>query len=98
MVLRLAKHNPKCIYLGTRCLERGEAALSDIKSEASDSNAKLLEIHMVSFASIESAVAVVKADFERLDTTKPESQTFPLMSQKTVMGYNSGRITWVTPF
>ncbi|KFY10825.1 hypothetical protein V491_07459 [Pseudogymnoascus sp. VKM F-3775] len=66
-VLRLAKHDPKCIYLGTRSLERGEAALSDIKTEAPDSNIKLLQIDMASFASIESAVAVVKADMERLD-------------------------------
>ncbi|KAL5350783.1 hypothetical protein ACLOAV_004352 [Pseudogymnoascus australis] len=73
-VLRLAKHNPKCIYLGTRSLERGEEALSDIKTEAPDSNIKLLQIDMASFASIESAVAVVtsslsesKADSERLD-------------------------------
>ena len=66
-MLRLAKHNPKCIYLGTRSLERGEAALDDIKIEAPDSNIKLLQIDMASFASIESAIAVVKADFERLD-------------------------------
>ncbi|KFY45968.1 hypothetical protein V494_00688 [Pseudogymnoascus sp. VKM F-4513 (FW-928)] len=66
-VLRLAKHNPKCIYLGTRSLERGEAALDDIKNETPDSNIRLLEIDMASFASIESAVAVVKADFDRLD-------------------------------
>ncbi|OBT86939.1 hypothetical protein VE02_04392 [Pseudogymnoascus sp. 03VT05] len=66
-VLRLAKHNPKCIYLGTRSLERGEAALTDIKTEVPDSNIKLLQIDMASFASVESAVAVVKTDFERLD-------------------------------
>ncbi|KFX94127.1 hypothetical protein V490_04502 [Pseudogymnoascus sp. VKM F-3557] len=66
-VLRLAKHNPKCIYLGTRSLERGEKALNDIKTEAPDANIKLLQIDMASFASIESAVAVVKADYERLD-------------------------------
>lgn len=62
-VLRLAKHIPKSIYLGTRSLERGEEALSDIKTEAPDSNIKLLQIDMASFASIESAVAVVTFDY-----------------------------------
>lgn len=66
-VLRLAKHSPKCIYLGTRSLDKGEAALKDIKTEVPDSNIKLLQIDMASFASIEAAVDVVKADFERFD-------------------------------
>ncbi|KFY55259.1 hypothetical protein V496_07033 [Pseudogymnoascus sp. VKM F-4515 (FW-2607)] len=93
-VLRLAKHNPKCIYLGTRSLERGEEALSDIKTEAPDSNIKLLQIDMASFASIESAVAVVtsslsesKADSERLDVLINNAGVSNLPPDVTKDGY-----------
>ncbi|OBT66978.1 hypothetical protein VE03_04252 [Pseudogymnoascus sp. 23342-1-I1] len=88
-VLRLAKHKPKCIYLGTRSLERGEEALSDIKTEVSDSNIKLLQIDMASFASIESAVAVIKADSERLDVLINNAGISNLPPDVTKDGYES---------
>ncbi len=52
-VLQLAKHNPKAIILCCRTMSKGQEALKDVKTVASDANVEILELDLASFKSIE---------------------------------------------
>jgi NAD(P)-dependent dehydrogenase (short-subunit alcohol dehydrogenase family) len=67
MVLRLAKHNPECIFLGSRSAERGNAAIQDIKKQVPDANVQLLELDLASLESVAAAASIVKSKSDRLD-------------------------------
>jgi NAD(P)-dependent dehydrogenase (short-subunit alcohol dehydrogenase family) len=67
MVLRLAKHSPDCIFLGSRSMEKGEAAIQEIKTHVPDASIKLLEIDLASLESVAAAASKVKSQSSRLD-------------------------------
>src|ERR1700712_795182 len=67
MVLALAKHNPECIYLGSRSAEKGKAAIQEIKTQVPDANIQLLEIDLASLESVAAAASTFQSQSTRLD-------------------------------
>ena len=66
IVKRLLREHPDAfVYLGSRDIGRGEAAVQQIESElgsAAKERVKLLELDVTSDVSLQKAVAIVKAD------------------------------------
>jgi NAD(P)-dependent dehydrogenase (short-subunit alcohol dehydrogenase family) len=67
MVLRLAKHNPDCIFLGSRSQEKGRVAIQEIKTQVPDANIELLQLDLASLESVATAASTVQSQSGRLD-------------------------------
>jgi len=66
-VLRLAKHKPECVFLGSRSAEKGREAIRDIQSQVPDANVKLLELDLASLVSVAAAAAEFKSQCQKLN-------------------------------
>ncbi|KAH6649231.1 hypothetical protein F5144DRAFT_552415 [Chaetomium tenue] len=66
-VLEYARHNPGLIWLGSRSIQKGNAAIDEIKQQVPNAVIKVLELDLSSFASIKKAAATVLSTSPRLD-------------------------------
>jgi retinol dehydrogenase 12 len=66
-VLEFAKHDPEQIWLASRSVEKGEAAVADIKKQVPGARIRVLQMDLSSFESIKAAAEVVTRESPRLD-------------------------------
>ena len=87
IVKRLLREHPDAfVYLGSRDIGRGEAAVQQIESElgsAAKERVKLLELDVTSDVSLQKAVAIVKADL-----TEANDQLYGLVNNAGGGGTN----------
>ena len=67
MIIQLAKHDPKEIFLAARTPSKAEAAIEDIKKTVPNANVSYLKMDLASFASVKSAVDEFQTRSSRLD-------------------------------
>lgn len=66
-VLEFARHNPEQIWLASRSVEKGEAAVADIRQQVPGARIRVLQMDLSSFESIKAAAEVVARESSRLD-------------------------------
>ncbi|EAQ91791.1 hypothetical protein CHGG_00026 [Chaetomium globosum CBS 148.51] len=66
-VLEYARHNPSLIWLGSRSIQKGNAAIDEIRQQVPNAVIQVLELDLSSFASIKKAAATVLSTSPRLD-------------------------------
>ena len=67
MVLQLAQHNPKDIYVAARTESKASAAIDEIKTAVPGARLKYLPLDLCSFESISNAASTFKKRESRLD-------------------------------
>ncbi|KAF2664881.1 NAD(P)-binding protein [Microthyrium microscopicum] len=86
-VLRLAKHNPECIFLCSRSVEKGETAVKEIETAVPGANIRLLKLDLGSLASVSAAVSTFREQYDKLDILINNAGIANLPPGKTVEGY-----------
>ncbi|KAH6844515.1 hypothetical protein B0I37DRAFT_312953 [Chaetomium sp. MPI-CAGE-AT-0009] len=66
-VLDYARHNPGLIWLGSRSVQKGNAAIDEIRQQVPNAAIQVLELDLSSFASIKKAATTVLYTSPRLD-------------------------------
>jgi NAD(P)-dependent dehydrogenase (short-subunit alcohol dehydrogenase family) len=66
-ILRLAKHSPGIIYLCSRDVAKGDAAIQEIKAVVPGASIKVLELDLNTLPSVAAAAAAFKSQSDRLD-------------------------------
>lgn len=65
--LELAKHNPALVWMAARSPEKGNEAVSEVKSQTPGAAVSFLELDLSSFESVKNAAKTVVASSDRLD-------------------------------
>ncbi|RYP08728.1 hypothetical protein DL764_001748 [Monosporascus ibericus] len=85
--LELAKHNPAQIWMAARSPEKGNEAVTDVKSQVPGATVTFLELDLSSFASIKSAAKKILASSPRLDILMLNAGLMGCLPKLTKEGY-----------
>ena len=85
--LELSKHQPAHIWMASRDVERGNAAVADTRAQAPGVPVSLLELDLASFASIKSAARTFLKASDRLDLLYLNAGIFGVPKGVTEEGY-----------
>ncbi|KAH8680655.1 short-chain dehydrogenase/reductase [Xylariales sp. PMI_506] len=66
-ILELAKHNPAKVWLASRSVQRGDAAVTDIRTQVPRASIETVELDLESFDSVRAAARKILAESTRLD-------------------------------
>jgi NAD(P)-dependent dehydrogenase (short-subunit alcohol dehydrogenase family) len=80
---KIALKNDYYVFLGSRTLERGEAAIKELKNDGLE-NMELVQIDVTDLSSIQAAAKVVKEKFGKLDILVNNAGILGGMDQKAV--------------
>lgn len=80
---KIALKNDYYVFLGSRTLERGEAAIKELKNDGLE-NMELVQIDVTDLSSIQAAAKVVKKKFGKLDILVNNAGILGGMDQKAV--------------
>ncbi len=75
-----------CVILACRDLERGQAALADLKSRSKDSNVEVMPLDLASQESIRDFAGALRDKFDRLDVLVNNAATVPVERELTADG------------
>ncbi|PSK34045.1 hypothetical protein B9Z65_8371 [Elsinoe australis] len=86
-VLRLAKHNPKEIFITSRSTSKAQSAIEGIKTTVPNANISIIELDLTDFASIEKAVKDFQSKSDRLDLLLNNAGVMAMPYSQTKQGY-----------
>src|SRR6187402_1874653 len=85
--LQLAKHKPAMIFIGSRSIERGTAAIADIVSLVPNAKLTLIQMDLASLSSVQAAAKQFLTFSPRLDILMNNAGIMAVPAQLTADGY-----------